>query len=135
MGFYSGWSSRRGLYSGYRVRLLSGGTRRASARSASGTDSPSGDDLPEWVELTYFITVAVVWLGGVLACFAWMWSETSDFPGLVGRLTLIALALIPAVIVCGIAAFIAGFVMPIVVGAVKAVIALARWISRRRASN
>ncbi|MFF4755552.1 hypothetical protein ACWD5R_32005 [Streptomyces sp. NPDC002514] len=70
--------------------------------------------------------------GGILVSAVWLWSETSDFPGLLGRLTFVTLALIPAAIVSGIVAIVAGFVMPLVVGAIKAGIALARWVSRRR---
>lgn len=87
--------------------------------------------------LSYFAAVAVVFGGGLLVSAVWLWFETStvgdgDFPGFMGRLTLIVLMLIPAVIVCGIAAVVAGFGAVIVVGAVRSGIAITRWVRKRR---
>ncbi|MFC8953739.1 hypothetical protein ACFY8P_23335 [Streptomyces sp. NPDC012693] len=135
MGFYSGWSNGRGFYGGYRVRL-SGGARRSTATRPSpsrpGTH-PAGD-VPEWVELSYFLTAAVVFCLGMLSAAVWLWIETDgSVDSLPVRLTLIVLLLIPAVIASAIAAIAAGFLAPILVGLVKAAIAVTRWIRRRRA--
>lgn len=136
MGFYSGWSSRRGLYGGYGGRLSGGGSRTPQGRAA--TAGPArGDDLPEWVVLTYFTTGAVVFVGGLLVSAVWLWFETGSFDdggfaGIMARLTIITLMLIPAAIACGIAAVVTGFGMVIVVGVVRGGIAVTRWARRRR---
>lgn len=134
MGFYSGWSSGRGVYNGYRVRL-SGQARRSTATrpSTSRPVTRPANDVPEWVELSYLLTAAVVFCLGILSAAVWLWIETEGyFSSLPARLTLIVFMLIPAVIASGIAAIGAGFAAPIVVGLVKAAIAVTRWIKRRR---
>ncbi|MFE5112014.1 hypothetical protein [Streptomyces sp. NPDC056663] len=137
MGFYSGWSSRRGFYSGYRVRLSGGGRRSTAYRpSPLQASTRQADDVPEWVELSYFLTAIVVFGGSILSAAVWLWFSTDGyFDSLPGRLFLIVLLLIPAVIVSGVAAITAGLAAPIVVGLVRAVVALVRWISRTRAAR
>ncbi|MFF1500708.1 hypothetical protein ACFVZR_12660 [Streptomyces sp. NPDC058316] len=137
MGFYSGWSSGRGFYSGYRVRLPGGGRRSTTYRpSPLQANARRADDVPEWVELSYLLTATVVFGAGILSAAVWLWFSTDGyFDSLPGRLFLIVLLLIPAVIVSGVAAIAAGFAAPIVVGLVKAVVALVRWISRQRAAR
>ena len=137
MGFYSGWSSGRCLYGGYRARL-SGGSRRSTTTrpSASQVGVRRSDDFPEWIELSYLLTAVTVLCLGVLSAAVWLWVSTDGYFGsLPATLTVIVLLLIPAIIVSGIAAVAAGFAAPIVVGLVKAAIALTRWIKRRRAAR
>lgn len=137
MGFYSGWSSGRGLYSGYRMRLSGGGRRSATYRpSPLPANARRADDLPEWVELSYFLTAIVIFGAGILSASVWLWFSTDGyFDSLLGRLFLITLLLIPAIIVSGAAAIAAGLAAPIIVGLVKAVVVLIRWISRKRAAR
>lgn len=138
MGFYSGWSSRRGLYGGYGVRLSGGASRRPRGGGGSAGSPARGDELPEWVELSYFATVAVVFVGGLVASAVWLWFETSTvnedgtFVGLVARLTIIVVMLIPAIVACGIGGIVAGFGAVLIVGTVRGGIAVRRWVRERR---
>ncbi|MGW6684944.1 hypothetical protein ACWGBO_34520 [[Kitasatospora] papulosa] len=69
----------------------------------------------------------------MLASLVWLWFSTDGYFGsLAARLTVIVLLLIPAVIVSGVAAVLAGFLAPIVVGLVKVGIAVARWARGKR---
>jgi hypothetical protein len=86
--------------------------------------------------VSYFVTAIVVFIGGIASSAVWLWFSTDGyFDSLYGRLLLIVLMLIPAVVVSGVAGIVAGLAAPVVVGLVKVAVALVRWLRRKRAAR
>lgn len=139
MGFFGGWSTGRGLYGGYRV-ATSAQRRRAMGSRALPTSTQanctSTDDVPTWLAASLALPGTVLPIAGALWFGIWAWQAVHHdmFSNAMWAVLSIGCILIAAAVGAlagALLALPATVVVPLVVGAIVAIVRAFRWMKAR----